>query len=261
MSVEIPKTVGCVTINYCVARAKLELDDFTSKSTEKLTQFAINEITNLNLFLSKNLEVAYIDMDSNGIVTLPNDFVDYIKIGIPKNGRLYILSLNKNTLLRRDGLSSEAANQIFNGNTSGTESDIYYFIDHYRNGQFIGGLYGVGGGFASSSYRIDMEKYPRQIQFDTSVPRSEIVIEYISTGIRLSGTTVIPRHAVNFIVDSIKETFVLSDHKLRKDRFYVQKLENRKIESENMFKHVEYKFNPQEYLDAMRQVTKLSTQR
>jgi hypothetical protein len=73
-------------------------------------------------------------------------------------------------------------------------ASLVFFSDHFRGGQFVGGLFGMSGGIDDAYYRIDKEK--RTIAFSGSVPRSQIVLEYISSGVKTDGSTLIPRQAV-----------------------------------------------------------------
>lgn len=89
--------------------------------------------------------------------------------------------------------SGEAVGNTDTGDSEGS-IDIVFFTDHFRKGQFVGGLYGLPGGIDDAYYRVDMDN--RQIIFSGSVPRSEIVLEYITSGLKADGTSLIPRQAV-----------------------------------------------------------------
>jgi hypothetical protein len=74
----------------------------------------------------------------------------------------------------------------------------YYFAMHFRNGQYVGEMYGLGGGFNAAYFRIDWER--RQIAFDSEVPSDEIILEYKSSGIDPSGGTIVPRKTVAALI-------------------------------------------------------------
>ena len=99
-----------------------------------------------------------------------------------------------------DAVTEEASfdtdDSIGNADSDASEgvSNAIFFSDHFRNGQFVGGLYGLPGGIDRAYFRFDLEN--RQIVFSGSTPRSEIVLEYISTGMKSDGSTVIPREIV-----------------------------------------------------------------
>ena len=73
-------------------------------------------------------------------------------------------------------------------------ANIIYFQDHWKNGVFVGGLYGLPGAIDDAYFREDREN--RQFVFSGSTPRSEIVLEYVSTGLKPDGSSLIPRICV-----------------------------------------------------------------
>jgi hypothetical protein len=55
-------------------------------------------------------------------------------------------------------------------------------------------LYGLPGGIDTAYYRVDYEN--RQIVFSGTVERSEIVLEYFSSGLKADGSSLVPRNVV-----------------------------------------------------------------
>lgn len=196
MSTVIPKTPGLVTIRYIVMSVLNRIQDYSMKQYLRLCQIAIEGFSEeFALFhIGNSLEVVYLHMSAAKSVALPADFIDYTKIGVPINGKLQVLTKHDNLLLPRifDDTGEEVGNMDA-GDEEGISNAIF-FSDHFRNGQFIGGLYGLPGGIDQAYYRVDMEN--RQIVFSGSTPRSEIVLEYISTGLKPDGSSLIPREVV-----------------------------------------------------------------
>jgi len=191
MSLEQPKVLGTTNINYVVRSVQNRLKDYSERNYSYLEQIIIECFIDLNIWHLSNVEVVYLRMSEAKAVDLPPDFIDYTKIGIPINGKLRVLTKKKNILLPR---AFEDGEEV--GNTDGNTStlDWIYFAPHFRNGQFVGGLYGLPGGVDTAYYRVDKEE--RRIVFYGEVSQSEIVLEYISTGVKTNGATVIPREAV-----------------------------------------------------------------
>lgn len=186
MSLDQAKTSGLVNLNYVVMSYLLRANDFTMRNYKKFLQLVIDGYRDMNLYSVTNIEVQYLLMDENKTVDVPDDFIDYTKIGIPKNGKLVVLTRDKTILLPR---SFEDGTEV--GNVDATRVNLgFYFADHFRNGRYVGGLYGMTGGFNQAYYRYDKEL--RQIIFTGDIPQSQIVLEYVSSGIKLSGTTLIP---------------------------------------------------------------------
>ena len=68
---------------------------------EKATQYAINCFTALNVYGKHAIEIAYLTMDANGMIDLTplTDFVEWIRIGMPMNGKIWLLGENNKILL------------------------------------------------------------------------------------------------------------------------------------------------------------------
>ncbi|RLD59334.1 MAG: hypothetical protein DRI97_01225 [Bacteroidetes bacterium] len=192
MSLTTPKTTGTTTITYVVMSVLNRLRDYSMRHYSFLEQIIIEGYSDLNLWHLDNIEVVYLRMSDAKTVDLPADFVDWLRIGVPMGGKLRVLTNHKQILFPRTFADGAPVGNTDDDSGSG---EFMYFTDHFRNGQFIGGLYGLSGGVDQAFYRIDREM--RTIIFSGSIPRAEIVLEYISTGIKLQGTTVIPREAVS----------------------------------------------------------------
>lgn len=208
MSVETPKTAGLVTLRYVVMSFLNRIKDYTMRDYKYYMQLAIEGFTELSLWHLDSLEVVYLTMNDAKVVNLPPDFVDYTKIGIPINGKLRVLTRHDNILLPRTFYGSVVGGEFLAddnyGDAVGNADDVQtaemdqaslvFFSDHFRGSQFVGGLFGLSGGIDQAYYRLDMEK--RIIAFSGSVPRSQIVLEYISSGVKTDGSTLVPREAV-----------------------------------------------------------------
>ena len=191
MSLENPKTAGFVTIRYVVMSILNRLKDYSMKDYRYLAQLVIEGFSDLNMYHLSNVEVVYLYMDEAKTVSVPADFIDWLKVGIPISGKLHVLTRKQNMLKPRVFPDGAAV-----GHTDEEDNAIgAYFTDHFRDGIYVSGLYGLTGGFNMGYYDYDREK--RQFIFSGTIPRSEVVLEYISTGVKLTGSTVIPRQALD----------------------------------------------------------------
>ena len=197
MSNAVPKTLAFVTIRYVVMSVLNRLSDYSMKSYKRLVQIAVEGFTEeLSMFhTSTGLEVVYLHMSTAKTVDLPADFITHTKIGIPINGKLRVLTQHENILVPR--VFDDTGVAVGNTDDAGSYgiSDAIFFSDHWRNGQWCGGLFGLPGGLDECYYRVDMER--RQIVFSGATPRSEIVLEYISSGLKPDGSSLIPRECVD----------------------------------------------------------------
>jgi len=201
-------------LSYIVHTVQNDLGDYSTTNFQRLLQMSVQGLRQLNLYSSiNNIKVAYLTVNSNQTVDLPDDYVDYTKIGFCKGGQIITLGQNDQLCLPRksndcgEPLSSKLhsvsndAQGAANSDDFGAFSPFgfgfgygYYFAAHFRNGQYIGELFGLGGGFAQAYYRIDKENW--QIALSDVVPQDEIILEYKSDGSSADGSTVVPPEAI-----------------------------------------------------------------
>jgi hypothetical protein len=199
---ELPK--GVVTLETVVANVleDLDLEDRYSDFGEKVLNKVIRGFVDLNIWhvAVNNIRVEYLPVSGMNTVDLPDDYVNYRKIGIDVGGQIWTLTVNEDMSLPRGEKCGEDIRAVIDSNNPAMFGINYgyYFPDHYRNGRFVGGAYGIGGGFNRAYYRIDMER--RQIVLMGSVPKGEIVLEYISTGVSVNRQTVIPRQYLEVLI-------------------------------------------------------------
>jgi hypothetical protein len=194
MSIVAPKIAGVVSLRHVVMSVLNRMEDYTMRKYYFLMQLAIEGYTTLSLWHLDNIEVVYLTMNPlSKIVSLPADFVDWLKVGIPVGGKLKVLLRHDQILFPR--LLDDGVTPIGNADAPDTTdmSSLVYFSDHIRSGQFVAGLFGMPGGVSDASYRFDREN--RTFVYTGSVTDNYIVLEYISSGVNLTGSTTIPREA------------------------------------------------------------------
>jgi hypothetical protein len=116
------------------------------------------------------------------IVSLPTDFIDYVRIGRALNGRIITLSLNPDMVMPYDEVCALPVN-------NDTTAALWMPTVSQP---------GLGGGYNYANYRVD--KRERRIIFEGVIPGAECYLEYLSTGISLSEKTFIDRRAVETIL-------------------------------------------------------------
>lgn len=199
------KTTGTVNINQCVAMIQNDLGDYTKEMYERIFQMVISNLSTLNILHGDKVEVVYLTMDSQGMVDYSaiTDYVEYTKIGIPINGKIWLLVANDKILLRDSGetIPDSVAANIFNGSEA-PETGISYFAPHYYQGTYVDQLFGYGGGFSRSYFRDDKEN--KRFQFDTIVPNNYVIMEYKSTGVKATGASLMSRTAANVMLTFVE---------------------------------------------------------
>jgi len=190
---EIKNIPAVVSIQH-VVRNYMNERNYTMDQYKRLVQIAIRGFSNLSMTEMHSVSTYYGIPDVSGQLFLPSDFVDYIAIGYKLGDKIYVLSRNKSLYINKDGSNGQV--ELSEGDTNVSP---YLFSDHYRDGLLISHLYGINGSFSDRCFNIDSEN--KILQFSSSVPRSEMIVEYVSTGVSLNGNTYIPRYAEAALVE------------------------------------------------------------
>lgn len=202
---------------YCVSLVQLDLQDFSPRNYNRFLQYAINTYKEeIGMGISPDVEVLYADIETPlGTVDMPIDYEYYTMVAIMVGGRLITLTRNDNMALNRryDSCGDEIGDSIDAASTYFNQAYMngygYPFAGHYRAGNFVGELYGLGGGINPAGYFTEDWKM-RRFQF-TNVPMTSVVIEYVSNG--AGAGTLIDDLAIPVIRYGIHDQLSLFDNK------------------------------------------------
>ena len=212
MALEDVSTEGMnyVTLSNVINDYKItaDSDDYTANvSDHAIRNFALRGIREFGFDVTSRVRSIKLSIKSNDTVTLPDDYVDLIKVGIvDSDGILRPMAENKNINYSRkysvdssgdvDTSTSDSGagplnisdNLILNrtddktATTGGTTPDSgdldYYVFENYLYQGGIGRMYGVGGGMRVGDYRINLDQ--NRLEIETNSGRSDVVIEYIA---------------------------------------------------------------------------------
>ena len=199
-----------VTLNELIGDYKITMDsddNAANVSDAAIRNFALRGIREFGFDVTSRIKSLKLSIDSsNNTVSLPDDYVDLIKIGvIDGDGIIRTLGENKHLNYSRkyevdasgvatsetsdseEGPLNIEANEILDRQddktpTSGSDGDSgdldYYVFENYLYQGGLGRLYGVGGGARVGDYRINLDQ--NRIEIDTNSGTSEVVIEYIA---------------------------------------------------------------------------------
>jgi len=206
-------SMNTVPLNVILAdfRIGLDSDDYVSNVSDvQLRNIALRGIRDIGFDIGKKTKSLKLAVNSNDTVTLPDDYVDLIKIGVVgEDGRVYVLNQNKHLNYSHKKVSPVSrttfnsgpldikANEIVNIEESKTATetnlsimdDFYEFVfENYLYEGGVGRLYGLGGGHGIGEYRINLDQNRIEISANSNV--SEIVMEYIGDEARSSNPSV-----------------------------------------------------------------------
>lgn len=179
----------------------IDSDDYISNVSDvAIRNIALRGIREFGFDVSSRIRSLKRTVASNNTVTLPDDYVDIVKLGVVgEDGVVHVLGQNKNinysqkletpntTADSNNGPLNINANLILDreddkSSTSGTDSTDndfdYYVFQNYLYQGGLGRLYGVGGGHLRGEYRINLDQ--NRIEIDTESSVSEVVLEYVA---------------------------------------------------------------------------------
>ena len=184
----------------------LEGDDYGNNASGMLIRnYALRGIREMNFDIQKKIKSLKLSVNTeNDTVELPDDFVDYTKIGvIGSDGLIYVFGENKNQNMAMKYKKDAAGNNIDSdgdgvydrvdakedgvGRASTADFESYTFRNFLYEGN-IGRAYGIGGGMYSGEFRINYEQ--NRIELYSTAGYSEIVIEYIADEARSTNPSI-----------------------------------------------------------------------
>lgn len=186
----------------------LDGNDFAAHvSDAAVRNFALRGVRELGFDMLKVIRSLKLSVNSaNNTVELPDDYVDWSKVGIVGgDGLVYVLGENKNINYSQkysdvnnvnydadgDGLlDREDDKGSTKGTVGGTTDDGFgsYIFRNYVYGNTAGQLYGHGGGRYQGEFRVNLDQNRIEIKANTDV--SKLVIEYVADEARSSNPQV-----------------------------------------------------------------------
>tara|TARA_A100001201_G_scaffold142195_2_gene139697 strand:- start:282 stop:1166 length:885 start_codon:yes stop_codon:yes gene_type:complete len=199
----------------------MDEDDYASSASDyAIRNFALRGIREFGFDVQPRVRSIKRSVHaSNNTVTLPDDFVDIVKLGVvDDNGVVRAFAENKNINISQklvDPLSTSESSDIGTddftntGNrrvltdnnindreddqtstiSDGNNDDLdWYVFENYLYQGGLGRLYGLGGGKLRGNYRINYDQ--NRIEIDSEAGVTEVVLEYISDAARSSDPVV-----------------------------------------------------------------------
>lgn len=173
----------------------LEENGETNSKFRRAYVLAVSGLREMAYDYSAVIEVAQLDITNADICELPENFINFSRIGLcGSDGLIHSFAQNNDICLVPsyndcgEQIQKPAINPASIGQGAGFVQNAFiggnfigsttFTAAHYRNGENIGGWFGKFGG-QEGVYRIDAAK--RQIQFGALPSRSEkVILEYLA---------------------------------------------------------------------------------
>lgn len=247
-----------VSLDYCVKSVMVQLEEGNNmRKYQTYLDYAIRGIREIGLTSAPFAKTVHLEMLPNKAVNLPSDYIKYVKIGICVNGRILTLGLDNSLCLNDNYSECGDPLEIAMANLSDENAENvdgffgygfgYPFLDTFSNGQYVGSLYGISGGYNSRGY-YRVNEAMNQIQFTSDVPSETIIMEYISDGVNPDGTASVPKAAIECLIQWIH--WKRLEYKRGGSASEAADAERKYIIQFKKLRHINLSFTVSEYLES-----------
>lgn len=159
-----------------------------------------------------NIKTVKLAINEYKAISLPCDFMDWVKIGIPVGQFVQPLS-QRQGITRLNNFNSEGEKVLHGSGILNSEGsyDALFFSGSQQfynsNGDFTGRMFGMGSGDDTMTFRYLPER--GEVQLHEGLAAEEIILQYISDGSEIDNATMITPYAKsaieNYIIWKMKE--------------------------------------------------------
>ncbi len=195
---------GYATIHSVVLGALADIGEPGTHYYDRFLHWSLECLQDFHMDSAQEIKTVMLPMTALKQVALPNDFVDYTKVGIRCGDRIKTLSVadNISMLLPTNDCGNPVAMDTCDCTVNtlpSIDTGGYYFFNTFNiYGENLGAIFGHGGGYNKRGYfQINREDWV--LQFTSEVNNTEIYMEYISTGFTPNESSVVNQYAKKLI--------------------------------------------------------------
>lgn len=233
-------TSALVTVNSIVDRFLMKNELPTDRAWIYL-EHACDAVRELHLYDLPNLVTEKVTIDANGIIELPSDAIGF-------NGLYKFVDGIKWQFTQRGDIIT----------TTTTTAGVEGLDEDYGEGEALKdpktGTYGGVGGVNDYYYKIDWKA--RRIF--VNIKSDTAVLEYVTSGIELSGSTYIPDYCSSVIDSYLEWKRSLLDERLMR---FAESRERSYQNAENRIRNLINAMSYDEWRDILLSITTMSPQR
>lgn len=176
------------SLDSIVRGALIDAGETTLHKYSKFLHWAIESFKDYIFDSAQEVKTVQLPMNNLKQIVIPSDYVDWVKIGIQCGDRIKVLNVNDD-IARIHAIDDCGCAVPFKEGSDFNEirTDAlalggYYFFNYNQYGEFLGGIYGYGGGHHEHGFTVIKEASPPVIQLDARINNTMVYMEYISNG-------------------------------------------------------------------------------
>lgn len=159
---------------------------------------AVDALRELNFDTMRVVKTVKLPVNSYGAVTLPADYVDFIKVGFPKGQ--YVVEMSQSEPINRLNNIDDQGNKIkyevidtdFPISSWGWDGANYIWAANDR-GELLGRGFNIQAGTTHNSFKVLRER--GEIQIDNRFAADYVILEYVGDGLDANASTEIHPYA------------------------------------------------------------------
>ena len=173
---------GLQTADQVIRSVLFRIEDYDLLKYQIGVDYFIDIYRDANLFFVNQTRDKIIDVSAIGVARLPDDYVDYVKVGVPIGGEIFTFT-KRGDVIRLD--TDPLGVSVDEDMGEGQDLDISY------TPSMATGMFNDQGYFD-----IDI---PNNRILVRNTDATRIILRYVSTGIEDMETTYIPAQAINYV--------------------------------------------------------------
>lgn len=213
-----------VSMDSIVKSAIIDTGDNTEHAYQSFLHWGFQCARDLSFDTALEIKTVRLTMSDAKTINLPNDLVDYTKVGVVIGDRVKVYIVNTRLEIANDvdecgnPVDKPTTNYLYGGGYLGSFGG-YYFMN------YLGGtIFGYGGTCNNPGYCV-LDKARNQISFSSEVDKTDVYLEYITDGVNPDGESLVQRYCEQAVI-----YYILWKRKERSQRFpMTEKIHARKL--------------------------------
>lgn len=250
--IDEPKS-GYIPLQQAIDFALAEVGDTDGLKESRFKLFAYEFLKKFHRDSARQVKTVVLPMSDIKTVTLPTDYINYIKIGTLVGDKIQVFAVN-NSIANYN----EFQNELLKEPTPVPDSDVqlpansYFGFLNYTNNntESFGAIkttYGIGIGH-NNWQEIKIDRDNSCIRFSASVPKQDIIIEYIGDGIDINKVVYI-----NSSAEFLFRDFILYRHFETTEKFQLSDRYKRNFDEEyRKVRRTLFNFTPADIINITR---------
>lgn len=171
----------------------ISLDLPTDKYFNKFLSWLLFELTQLKMDAANDVITVKLPISETNTVTLPGDYVDWVKIAIPYGQYVKTLAVNEDLSTEERTLGNPEFSKDYPPGWLPNGTDISSYGGFELSNYGGRALFSVGGGLPSRGHFkiVGRPGNNFELLLDAGIPAEEIYIEYIGIGLNPCGETIL----------------------------------------------------------------------